>query len=183
MCWLSRLFSGTREVPSPSDIVPKDSIIVVQWEDTAQIIIDYSRPLNIPFTKTPKILHIMDIPDTNSMDGLMDYGNNPLYIEPADEWNHIILCDWLEAEFQKGQQTGWKQGGANDCVYRVMENPADDPRDFTKVHIFYAIHRIWKVGRDTGGRWWKFKGINNPVKDPVVARDKNILWLSTGVVY
>ena len=178
MCWLSKLFSGTIERPSPSDIVPKDNITVVDWEDTTQIVIDYEKPLNIPFTIRPKILNIMGIPDTNSMDGLMDYGHNPLYIEPANEANHQIMVDWLALEFltSKGML-------ANDCVYRVMVDSNDDPRDFTKPSLIYAIHRIYKVGADAIGRYFEFKGINNPTKDPFKARDHNLLFLNTGIIF
>jgi len=176
--WLKRLFV-TAEIPSPSDIVPKENINVLG----STVIIDYGKKLNIPFTEPPNILRIMDIPNSNSMDGVMDVGNNALYIEPAGKRNHKIMCDWLAKEFIRGKETGWKQGGANDCVYRVMYNDDDDPRDFSKPARFYAIHRIWRMGHDEKGRWWIFKGVNNPMRDPVVARDKNILFLSTGVIY
>lgn len=167
---LSSLFAGTREIASPSDIVPQESIKVSSYYNAASITIDYSR-LNIPFNKPPKIVPIMEIPDTNSMDGLMDYGNNPLYIEPADDDNHKILCDWLYQEFMDS-----KGLLANDCVYRI-------PADFSQSAAIYAIHRIYKVGYDSLGRWWKFKGINNPRDDGFLARDENILWLNTGVIF
>ena len=120
----------------------------------------------------------MDIPDTNSMDGLMDYGHNPLYIEPRDKENHKILVDWLAKEFidSKGLL-------ANDCVYRIMVDPNDNPRDFLKPHQAYIIHRISKVGEDELGRYFEFKGINNSVKDAASVRDSNILFLNSGVIF
>ncbi len=177
MNFLSRLFGKTVERPSPSDIIPKANITVNTFYNAAQIRIDYTH-LNIPFTKPPIIKPIMDIPDTNSMDGLMDYGHNPLYIEPSDIENHKILVDWLAAEFLRS-----KGLLANDCVYRVMVDDTDNSSDFTKPYKWYAIHRIWKIGYDENGRWWIFKGINNVVRDPVYARDNNILWVNTGIIY
>lgn len=182
MSWLERL-RGNYEIPSPSDIVPQGNIKISNFYNAVDIRIDYI-VLNIPFTKSPRILPIMEIPDTNSMDGVMDKGNNPLYIEPVDDENHQILVNWLAEEFTLGKNTKWKEGGANDCVYRIMENPLDHPRDFSKSHkqYGYAIHRIWKVGYDAKGRWWRFKGINNPSADPYLVRDFNILYLNTGVI-
>ena len=167
------------EFPSPSDIVPKSNIKVSNLYNASQVTIDYTT-LNIPFTKYPRILYIMDIPDTNSMDGLMDYGHNPLYIEPADEENHTLLCDWLAYEFESSNQLL-----ANDCVYRIMVDETDPPSDFTKPYLFYAIHRIHQIFYKDGVRYWVFKGINPAIKtvDPYIAQDKNILWLNTGVIW
>ena len=182
MCWLTNLFksktfTGTIERPSPSDIVPQESIRIESSLNSVNIQIDYMM-LNIPFTNPPRLLPIMEIPDTNSMDGVMDYGNNPLYIEPAGKENHKIMVDWLANEFLISDGML-----ANDCVYRIMTNPDDNPADFTKPHKWYAIHRIYKVGEDKQGRYWIFKGINNSGKDPYTARDSNILFLNTGVIY
>ena len=172
MCWITDLLKGfaTTEIASPSDIIPKGNITVNQWDDTAEVVIDYLTS-NIPFTKPPHILPILSIPDTNSMDGLMDYGHNPLYIVAADEENHKILCDWLADEWTKS-----KGMLANDCVYRI-------PPDFSQPAIHYSIHRIHKVGMDAKGRYWKFKGINNSIIDAPTVRDENILWLNTGVIF
>ena len=178
MCWLRSLFGGTLEVPSPSDIIPKENITVSNTYNAVGIRIDYTR-INIPFTKPPKLLSIMDIPDSNSMDGVMDYGNYPLYIEPPDAENHQIMVDWLAKEW-----TDSKGMLANDCVYRIMVNDTDDPKDFSKAHIFYAIHRIDKIEYDSAGRrFWRFKGVNNPRRDPYKVKDVNLLWLNTGVIY
>lgn len=173
---LPTILSGV-ERPSPSDIVPQSSIKVENAYNASRITIDYMS-LNIPFTKPPTILPIMSIPDSNSMDGIMDYGHNPLYIKPADPENHQIMVDWLAKEFieSKGKL-------ANDCVYRIMVHPEDAPNDFTKSHKWYAIHRIGKVGQDAEGRYFIFKGVNNAISDPYKARDANLLWLNTGVIY
>ena len=161
------------ERPSPSDIVPKANIKI----DGTKVTIDY-RTLNIPFTKPPILLRIMDIPDTNSMDGYFDYGHNLLYIKPVDSDNHKIMVAWLADEFIKS-------GGllANDCAYRIMVDENDDPYDGFKPYLFAAIHRIIGVEEDEKGRFFSFKGINNTRKDPYKVRDYNILWLNTGVIY
>ena len=162
------------ERPSPSDIVPRGNITVDSFYDT--VTIDFNN-LNIPFTETPKVLPIMGIPDSNSMDGLMDYGHNPLYIEAADEENHKILVDWLVSEFVNSDGML-----ANDCVYRVMVNDNDDPKDFTKPHLSggYAIHRIYAINYDGD---FIFKGINNHIPDPYPVKGKNILFLNTGIIF
>mgnify|MGYP001558852107 CR=1 FL=1 len=177
MCWLGKFFGGTVERASPPDIIPKTGIQTMCFDKVCQVIIDYSR-LNIPFTRHPNLIPIMDIPDTNSMDGYMDIGHNPLYIEPANEANHKIMLDWLEEQFYntKGML-------AADCVYRVMANPQDNPKDFSRPALFYAIHRIKDIGQDKDGRFWRFKGINNSSTDPYKVRDRNIFYLNTGVIH
>jgi hypothetical protein len=150
---------GTVERRSPSDIIPDNNIWVDN--DAHTITIRYTA-LNIPFTTPPIIKPIMGIPNTNSMDGYLDYGNNLLYIEPANPRDHQIMCDWLALE--------------------IMANPGDDPNDFTKPQLMYAIHRILNMGYDKIGRWWHFKGINNGSRDNYLVRDKNILWLNTGII-
>lgn len=167
------LFS-TREVPSIADIVPSTSIDVD--DQTGMIKIDTNH-LNIPFTIRTHLVPLMEIPDTNSMDGLFDTGNNNLLIQPANKENYQILVDWLAQTWleSKGLQTA-------DCVYRVMVNEFDDPLDFTRASLIYAIHRIIKVGTDSKGRYFIFKGTNNPGNDPWKARDRNILFLNVGTI-
>jgi hypothetical protein len=166
MDWLVRLIHGNTEIPSVPDIVPEDSISIVD----SKLMVDFSY-LNIPFTRSPKIYPKVMIPDTNSMDGIADYGNNFIYIEPADEENHKIMVDWIAQKWldSKGLDTC-------DCVYRI-------PRDWSKPAQVYAIHRIKKVAFDNHGRYFIFKGVNNLWSDPLPARDENILYLSAGVIY
>jgi len=168
---LTRLFGQTREIPSPPDIVPESSINIV---DT-NLIVDYSK-LNIPFTKPPKVINL-GIPDTNSMDGWGDIGHNVIYLEPVNKENHAIMVDWIAGQFLSSNGML-----AADCVYRIMVNDDDDPKDFTKPHKFYAIHRLHEVKIDDKGRKFLFKGINNPSPDPYYARDKNILWINAGII-
>ena len=161
------------EKPSPADIVPQSSIAVINNKISIDVL-----QLNIPFTQTPKILPIMEIPDTGSMDGLFDYGNNNLYIKPADEANHKIMVDWIAQTWldSQGLQTV-------DAVTRITVNEADDPNDFYKVAKWYAIHRLVEVGYDTQGRYFWFAGVNNPARDPFLARDINVLYLNIGTIF
>ena len=169
---------GTRERPSPPDVIPKTSIKVVD----ANLIVDYSR-LNIPFRLQPKLYPEVDIPNTNSMDRVADQGNNFIYLEPADRLDHQIMVDWIAQQWEDS-----KGMLAADCVYRIMENPEDDPQDFSKPHVKYVIHRVHEVGYDDEGRYFKFAGTNNLdkwgdlVPDKYKVRDSNILWLSLGVL-
>jgi len=169
---LLRQFEGTREIPSPPDVIPESSIAVV---DT-NVIVDYSR-LNIPFTKPPKVLRYGML-DTNSMDGVVDIGHNVIYLEPVDEENHTIMVNWIADQFLSSNGML-----AADCVYRVMANEDDDPYDMLKLHNFYAIHRLHEVSFDGQGRKFKFKGANNPSPDPYWARDFNILWIMSQIIY
>lgn len=163
------------EKPSPADIVKQSGIIADNI--TKKFTID-AKQLNIPFRTDPILLSIMEIPDTGSMDGIFDYGNNELYIEPADAENHKIMVDWIAKQWidSKGLNTV-------DAVHRVMVNDADDPKDFDKIAKWYAIHRLIEAGTDAQGRFFWFAGVNNPIRDPYLARDKNILWLSMGTIY
>ena len=163
------------EKPSPADIVKQGGIKLDN--STAKFTVDM-RQLNIPFTKQPRLEPITEIPDTNSMDGLFDYGNNVLYIRSADAENHKIMVDWIAQQWldSKGLLTA-------DCVYRIMVNEADDPNDFNKPGLGYIIHRLVEVGQDDKGRFFWFKGINNLGRDMYPARDSNILCLNIGVVY
>jgi len=168
-----RQFEGTIERPSPPDIAPESSITIVDHN----MVVDYSR-LNIPFTKPPKVLKYGML-DTDSMDGFMDIGHNVIYLEPVDKANHQIMVDWIAEQWlsSKGML-------ATDCVYRMMQSDEHDPYDFTKYHKphGYAIHRVNKVASDNKGRYFEFKGINNPSSDPYKVRDKNILWINGAII-
>lgn len=177
MCFKDFLKSITKsgvERPTPSDIFPTGNIKITADGDI-KIKLDNS---HIPFTKKPIIQGIMEIPNSNSMDGVMDYGHNPLYIMPADEANHQILVDWLANEYLVS-------GGlnANDCVYRIMADDNDEPSDFSAAHIAYIIHRIYGVNEDSEGRYFTFMGVNNHKPDSYKVRDKNILYFNGGVIY
>lgn len=163
------------EKPSPADIVQQTGIVS---DDYAKKFIVDMRQLNIPFTKPPRLLSIMEIPDTNSMDGIFDYGNNNLYVAPADEANQKIMVDWIAKIWldSKGLDTV-------DAVTRIMANNADDPNDFSKPHVWYAIHRLVEVGTDGEGQYFWFAGVNNLARDPWKARERNIIWLNTGTVF
>lgn len=162
------------ERPSIMDIVPTGAIKVNRARN--KVTIDFTQ-LNIPFTKPPHLLHIMEIPDTNSMDGVFDTGNNNLYFQAADEENHLLMLDWIEHHwnYSRGMQTV-------DAVYRIMVNSDDDPLDFSQPCYYYAIHRVVGIGRGDGGRYWVFKGTNNNKPDPYTAKDENVLFVNGGTI-
>ena len=112
------------------------------------------RKLNIPFTEPPKVW-IPDIPNTNSMDPAMDYGHNNILIAGADEENQSIMVDFVKV--------------GDIAVYRTAR--------------LYAIHRIARIGNDDQGKYFIFKGDNNPVADPDRVRENQILWLCIGTIY
>ena len=110
--------------------------------------------LNIPFTQPPKVW-LPPLPDTNSMDPEMDNGHNNILIAGVDEADQKKLVDFLQV--------------GDIAVYR-------SPR-------MYAIHRIVEKGEDEQGRYFRFKGDNNAVKDPDLVRDNEIQWLCIGTIF
>jgi len=165
MCWLSKLFKSGLEKPSPSDIVPETSITV--YEALGQVVINVAK-LNVPFTKLPKVW-MPGVPDTGSMDPSFDFEHNNILIAGADEVDHQKLVDFLKV--------------GDIAVYRVMESPTDDLNDFSKAHKIYAIHRIMEIGKDSEGRYFRFQGDNNAVKDPYKVRDNEVLYLCIGTIF
>jgi len=152
MCWLSRIFSGTVERPSPSNIVPEGNI---RHDITANLILVSVGGLNIPFAKPPKVW-IPPIPDSNSMDPAFDHGHNNILIAGADIFEQIKMVDFLKA--------------GDIAVYEVETGRP-------------IIHRIVKIGQDSQGRYFRFQGDNNTVKDPYKVRDENIQWLCIGTIF
>lgn len=162
--WLKRIFTSGLEKPSPSDFIQETGILLDNY--SAKIIIDLHQN-NIGLVKQPKVW-IPSIPDTNSMDPGFDFGHNNILIAGADELDHKRLINFIKV--------------GDIAVYR-MTNLIDSPGDFSKPYSFYAIHRIVEIGKDSEGRYFRFQGDNNAVKDPYKARDKNILWVAIGVVF
>ena len=119
----------------------------------AKIIIDL-RQNNIGLVNQPKVW-IPPIPDKNSMDGAFDIGNNNILIAGADEADQKRMIDFINV--------------GDIAVYRTA--------------TFYAIHRVVEIGNDEQGKFYRFKGDNNPVRDPEKIRENEIKWLSLGVIY
>lgn len=151
--WLINILKslqGTKERPSPQDIVPRESII--QYGDRVEI--NISR-LNIELKETPKI-YTPTVGPTKSLDPLIDTGGNGIYIEGANAEDQLIVINALiEGDI---------------ATYR-----APDGR--------LIVHRITKIGNDKKGRYFRFKGDNNPTKDPWKIRDGDIKWLLIGIIY
>jgi len=144
---LLKLFTGTIERPSPGDWLPEDA--VKEWADKL------SWPkLHVKLGVPPKVWVPM-IPDTNSMDGVFDYGNNNILIAGATEADHKTLTGHLSV--------------GDIAVYRTPN--------------FYAIHRIVKIDADSDGKYFKFKGDNNASRDPDKVRESQIEWVSIGTIY
>ena len=141
----------TVERPSPSDIVMETGILGDNY--AAKVIIDL-RQLNIPFSRQPRIW-IPPIPDTNSMDGAFDIGNNNILICGADPTNQTIMLDFMKV--------------GDIAVYRTP--------------TAYIIHRIIEIGTDGEGRYFIFKGDNNSGEDHGRIRDSQVEWLSIGIIY
>ena len=148
MCFLSRFF-GTVERPSPQDWIPRSGII----PSDGKVIIDLLQ-LSLELDETPGVW-IPEIPNTNSMDGLFDIGNNNILIAGSNAQDQTKLVDFLKV--------------GDIAVY--------------KTDTMYAIHRIVEIKEDKEGKYFRFKGDNNPVKDSGRVREYEILWVSIGTIY
>ena len=146
---LLKLFTGTIERPSPGDWLPVTAIKVVD----SDIIIDLSK-LNVKLKAIPKVWVPM-IPDSNSMDGVFDIGNN-----------NILIAGWTKADHAKLVETLIV---GDIAVYRTA--------------LIYAIHRIVEIGSDSQGKFYRFKGDNNAMRDPGKVRENEIEYISIGTIY
>ena len=153
MCFktLAKFFTGTVERTSPSDIVPKNNIHYNSETSKLEVTLT---GIGIPFTSPPRVW-IPTIPDTNSMDPVLDAEHNNILIAGADEDNQKILVDFIKV--------------GDIAVYQVPG--------------MRAVHRVIKIETDAVGRKFTFKGDNNPQADPYEIRDENIEWLSIGTIY
>ena len=162
MCWLLKLF-GTEKEQSPSDWLPREAITAID----GNVVVDLSKL--IPGLSAPPKVWIPPVPSTGSMLPNFSHEHNNILIAGANGTDHQAI-------------TGYLQEG-DIAVYRIMQKPDDDPADFSKPHIFYAIHRIIKMGIDDEGIFYTFKGDNNSTRDPYHVRERNILWVSTGTIF
>lgn len=144
---------GTFERPSPSDIVPHSNI---RHDIGANLILISLGGLNIPFALPPQVW-ISAMPDTNSMDPVFDFTHSVILIAGADKTDHKKLLDFLKV--------------GDIAVYKVDELK------------FSIIHRIVKIGNDSKGRYFRFQGDNNAVKDPYNVRDSQVLFLCIGTIF
>ena len=144
---LLKMLSGTIERPSPGDWVSEPD--VQSWAESFPWL-----GLNVHLAERPKIWVPM-IPDTNSMDGVFDYGHNNILIAGSNDDDHQALVAHLVV--------------GDIAVYRTSS--------------IYAIHRIIEIGDDAAGRYYRFKGDNNSTKDPEKIRESQIEWVSIGTIY
>ena len=165
MCWLSRLL-GIGKSPlelSPSDWLPIEAIKATD----GKVIIDLNKFLT-GLSKPPKVW-IPPVPSTGSMLPNFGHEHNNILVAGATDADHWKIIDHLQV--------------GDIAVYRIMENLNDSPADYSKTHIFYAVHRIVEVDSDSIGKYYRFKGDNNSVKDPYKVYPHNILWASIGVIF
>ena len=54
---------------------------------------------------------------------------------------------------------------------------------YEKLNTNTVIHRISRISHDSEGRYFTFKGDNNPIEDVLKVRDGQIAWLLLGVIY
>uniref|UniRef100_A0A6M3JAL5 Uncharacterized protein n=1 Tax=viral metagenome TaxID=1070528 RepID=A0A6M3JAL5_9ZZZZ len=161
MCDLiKKLFGGgTVEQPSPSNIIPAENIHKIGNPLRLEINL---WNINIPWDDSQVGLWYPSIPNSNSMDPIYDEGHNVSYLKPGSKANHIIMCDWLEAEILMGFR--------NIAVYFV---------DATLSITHYAF----AVGHDAEGRYFRFKGFNNSQPDPYKVRDNQLMCIGFNITY
>jgi len=171
--WLRSLFGR----PSPLELSPSDWMKLegITWyETTGKVEIDLSRVV-VRLSKPPKVW-IPPVPKYK------DPSKGSMLPNFSHEHNNILIAGSTKTDHAK--IVGHLQVG-DIAVYRIMTNPKDDPADFTKAHVAggYAIHRIIKIDTDNQGKYFQFKGDNNPVADRFRVRDFNILWVSIGTIF
>jgi len=162
--WLTKLFSKPSPLElSPSDWVKSEGIKAVD----NNVVVDISKLL-VKMSKPPKVW-IPPIPCTGSMLPNFSHEHNNILIAGSTKSDHAKIIDHLQV--------------GDIAVYRIMANPSDDPADFSKPHVLYAIHRIIRVDTDSVGKFYRFKGDNNSMRDPYKVYPHNILWVSIGTIF
>ncbi len=144
-------FGAPGNKPSPANYVPESQLVCLDRDK--EIVVDLGR-LNIPFTRPPKVWS-QGIPDTDSMNPVLDAGHNIVLIGAADADNQKILCDALKV--------------GDICTYSSPQG--------------LLLHRIVDISFDEEGRKFTFKGDNNWTNDPWVTRDSQINSLCIAIVY
>ena len=138
---------------SPSDIIPQSAI----QHSGNKIIIDLDSVLITGLTRLPEVW-IPHIPDTGSMDPVMDSEHNNILIRGQNDADQIVIVDWL-----------FNQPPGNIAVYRTAR--------------IYAIHRVIAKGDDELGDYLIFKGDNNRIEDPDLVRREDVRYISLGTIY
>lgn len=139
------------ERPSPQDWVYADEISYDQTEGIIKIDL---KPLakRLGLSQNPGLARDF-IPDTNSMDGVFDYGNNTLPIYGATPEDHAKLVNALEM--------------GSDAIYQKDDGGV-------------IIHRVW-IKKEDGLR--TFAGVNNSgIMDKPDVRPDQIKYISLGVI-
>ncbi len=116
------------ERPNPQDWLPAESIS--QSGDRQFIKIDL-KPLKdrLGLDQYP-IYQEVFIPDTNSMDYVFDYGNNPICVSGATPEDHTKLVNALEV----GSDAIYQKADGGLIIHRVWEKKADGLRTFAGVN-------------------------------------------------
>ena len=138
------------ERPSPQDWLPISAITVNKKQIQS----------SLGLSQEP-LVWMPEIPDTNSMDGVFDYGNNNILIAGAIPEDHKKIVDRLSV--------------GDIAVYQVY------PDDYT---IGYAIHRVIDINQDDEGEYYTFRGDNNAsIDDPWKVRPNMVQYISVGTIY
>jgi len=82
---IGKMFTGTVDVPSPTDIVSQSEI--KYDETTGKLEVDLTKLNIVGLKSTPKVW-LTTVQDTNSMDPVLDYKHTCLLIAGADDEDH-----------------------------------------------------------------------------------------------
>ena len=150
MCFLDRWFGVSgKERPSPQNWLPREAIHIVN----NSIMINLFK-LKVPIENP--LVWIPSIPNTNSMDGVFDTGNNNLLIAGSNKDDHKKLTQHLAV--------------GDVAVYHIEGKRP-------------VIHRIVEINQDEKGLYFIFKGDNNTVKDKPRVRESEVTYVSVGTIY
>jgi len=87
--FFKKLF-GVNELPSPSDIVPRNMIVI----EEGRVIVNL-HAINISLKQPPRVW-IPPIPDTGSMDAVFDAGHNNILIAGQSKVDHQKIIDFIK---------------------------------------------------------------------------------------
>ena len=167
MFWLRKIFRPRKiDLPSASDIFKQElnPLSNAFYYDQYRIWRVKREYLNIPFKQDPDAWY-STIPDTNSQDPVFDAEHNNIYIKGHTPSDHKMMVLWIAKEWLDKQM-------ANILVYRLENYP-----------YTYSVHRLYTIEHKNGERLWWLKG-DNPYlfKDPIPAKDNEILYLYCGTI-
>lgn len=139
------------EMPSPSRWFPGEAISI----QDGVISLD-ARKLFVPLSRPPEVW-APGMPNTGSMDPVMDYGNSAILVRGTTQQDQAALVAFLRV----GDKATFVKPDGSATI----------------------LHRITHIELTSAGKFFRFRGDNNPVDDPYRVPAAAITHVSLGVLY